>query len=711
VVPNALVFSPWAFPELFVALFAWAAWLIGLTLRSANPHTANVLRSYRLVTVAVTLISSFLFLEHSGLIPAKAALWWSYLTASALPPFAMRSVRRSLGLKADWIELTYRALSLSSVIGLLLKPDWFVVAQRINPYGFPQAVSGPLGMIVTLIQVGAVIWSSVTRLRHVAPEAKRQTQLLVLAWGVYALGSLIEQVSATSLVTLPPVFWLGGLALTLAFTYQIHLNQAESVRLMDERNAQLQQATVGLELRVRERTQELNHLVLHDSLTGLPNRLNAEQALETMLLEAAENGRMVAVLLIDLDRFKDVNDTAGHAIGDQVLRTVASKFQACLPFDALLARLGGDEFLVLLPDLEVDAAAERAEQCAEAITWAISHLMRIDDLEFYLGASTGISLYPTHGQDATMLVQHADIAMYRAKSEGLNHLLFTADLNASIKRKLELTNALRHSLDGNPDEFFSLVYQPVVELESNRVIGFEALVRWRYGDERIMPGEFIPIAEDTGLIVRLGEWVLDRACRQGMAWHRAGFGQISISVNVSSQQFERRNYVETVKRTLAQTGFNPQRLTLELVESVLMQRFDEAAARFAQLRAIGVRLALDDFGTGYSSLAYLHRLTFDAIKIDRSFTQGLTGANNERTLVTAALSIAEDLQMYAVAEGVETPEQAVALELRGCQLAQGYLFAPPLTVEQAAWVLRAGVLPRETNVTGSTEARFGATLN
>lgn len=723
---NALVFSPWAFPELFVALFAWAAWLIGLTLRSANPQTANVLRSYRLVTVAVTLISSFLFLEHSGLIPAKSALWWSYLTASALPPFAMRSVRRSLGLKADWIEVTYRALSLSSVIGLLLKPEWFIVAQRINPYGFPQAVSSPLGMMVTLVQVAAVIWSSVTRLRHVAPEAKRQTQLLVVAWGVYALGTLIEQVSATSLVTLPPVFWLGGLVLTLAFTYQIHLNQAESVRLMAERNEQLQHATLGLELRVQERTQELSHLVLHDTLTGLANRLNAEQALETMLLEAAENGQMVAVLLIDLDRFKAVNDTAGHAIGDQVLRTVASRFQACLPIDALLARLGGDEFLVLLPDLEPDragaastssnsgtspTATQQAERIVVALAAAIGPAIWIDDLDFSLGASIGISLYPTTASDPTTLRKQADIAMYWAKREGLGFRVFSPELDASVKRRLELEQALRRALETDPDVAFKLAYQPLIELRSNRVIGFEALIRWNYQQTTVMPDEFISIAEDTGLIVPLGEWVLERACAQGAAWHRAGFEHLQISVNVSGRQFERRNFVEHVKRILKKTSFNPKHLTLELVESVLLQRFDEAAGRFAQLRALGIRLALDDFGTGYSSLAYLHRLTFDGIKIDRSFTQALSGVQQSRTLVSAALLIAQDFGMYAVAEGVETLEQAQSLEARGCRFAQGYLFAPPLTVEQASWVLQAGVLPREANASGSTDARFGASLN
>jgi diguanylate cyclase len=725
-VTNALVFSPWAFPELFVALFAWAAWLIGLTLRSANPHTATVLRSYRLATVAVTLISSFLFLEHSGLIPAKSALWCSYLTASTLPPFAIRSVRRSLGLKVDWIELTYRTLSLSSVIGLILKPDWFIVAQRINPYGFPQAVSSPLGLTVTLVQVGAVIWSSITRLRHVAPEAKRQTQLLVVAWGVYALGSLIEQVSATSLVTLPPVFWLGGLALTLAFTYQIHLNQAESVRLMDERNAQLQHATVGLEMRVQERTRELNYLALHDTLTGLANRLNAEQALETMLLEATENGRMVAVLLIDLDRFKDVNDTAGHAIGDQVLRTVASRFQACLPFDALLARLGGDEFLVLLPDLEPDRASTsnavgtsgtsptatlQAERIAVALAIAIGPPIWVGDLDFSLGASIGISLYPSTASDPTTLRKQADIAMYWAKREGLGFRVFSPELDASVKRRLELEQALRRALETDPDAAFKLAYQPLVELRSNRVIGFEALIRWNHQQTTVMPDEFISIAEDTGLIVPLGQWVLEQACAQGAAWHRAGFEHLHIAVNVSGRQFERRNFVEHVKRTLEKTGFNPKHLTLELVESVLLQRFDEAAGRFAQLRALGIRLALDDFGTGYSSLAYLHRLTFDGIKIDRSFTQALSGTQQPRTLVSAALLIAKDFGMYAVAEGVETPEQAQSLEARGCEFAQGYLFAPALTVEQASWVLQAGVLPREVNASGSTEARFGATLN
>jgi diguanylate cyclase (GGDEF)-like protein len=694
-----------------VALFAWSTWIIGLMLRPVGRSVFGGLQAYQTIIVVSASVGSLLFLEHSGLIAREKTLWGLYMVISVLAPIALRFILRADGLKTQTVELAFWLISLVNIFGLLLEPAWYISG----------AQPGFLGAAVGFTQILIVIWAIAFRFQLYSSagmqekyaqfggsELTKKKEVFTIAWFVFAATCLLEQLRIMGAVDIPPMFWIGSLTITVTYTWLMHLERSEALEIATNDLQNLKQASSNLEIHMNERTKELNYRVMHDPLTGLANRANAEQSLSEMLEEAQANTRSVAVLLLDLDRFKDVNDTAGHPIGDQVLRTVAVRFQACLPTDALLARLGGDEFLVFLPDLEPEQATRIAERTASAISETINNVIRIGDLEFLLGVSIGISIYPENGSDATTLQTHADIAMYRAKREGSGHGLFTAGLDASLKRKIELEQAMRHALETNPDEVFHLMYQPLVELSNNRVIGFEALIRWTHNQQTVMPHEFISIAEDSGLIVPLGEWLLDRACRQGSSWQRQGFPDIRIAVNVSSKQFERRNFVDNVKRILELTGFNPHLLSLELVESVLVQRFDEAAARFNELRALGIRLALDDFGTGYSSLAYLNRLTFDAIKIDQSFTQALTGAANERTLVTAALSIATDFGMYAVAEGVETPEQANALETRGCQFAQGYLFAPPLTVVQATWVLGEGVLPRELNMTGSTEARFGS---
>jgi diguanylate cyclase (GGDEF)-like protein len=696
---------------MIVALFAWSTWIIGLMLRPLGRSVFGGLQAYQTIIVVSASIGSFLFLEHGGLITQETTLWCLYMLVSVLTPVALRLLLRADGLKPQEMERAIWLISLANIFGLLLEPSWYISGSR----------QGFLGTAVGFTQILIVIWAIVFRFKLYASPAMREkyaqlegTELtnkkvvFAIAWFVFATTSLLEQLRIIGFLQIPPMFWIGSLTITMTYTWLVHLERSEVFKRVTNDVQDLKEASSNLETRMTARTKELNYRAMHDPLTGLANRANAEQSLAEMLEEAQANNRSVAVLLLDLDRFKDVNDTAGHPIGDQVLRTVAARFQACLPTDALLARLGGDEFLVFLPDLEPEQATQTAEHIATSITETIHNVIRIGDLEFLLGVSIGISVYPDNGLDATTLQTHADIAMYRAKREGSGHGLFTPGLDASLKRKIELEQAMRRALETDPDDVFHLMYQPLVELSNNRVIGFEALIRWTHNQQTIMPHEFISIAEDSGLIVPLGEWLLDRACRQGTLWQREGFTDIRIAVNVSSKQFERRNFVDNVKRILERTSFDPHLLSLELVESVLVQRFDEAAARFNELRALGIRLALDDFGTGYSSLAYLNRLTFDAIKIDQSFTQALTGAANERTLVTAALSIATDFGMYAVAEGVETPEQANALETRGCQYAQGYLFAPPLTVVQATWVLGEGVLPREMNMTGSTEARFGS---
>jgi diguanylate cyclase len=435
----------------------------------------------------------------------------------------------------------------------------------------------------------------------------------------------------------------------------------------------------------------LEHQANHDALTGLANRSQCVQTLNGALERAAISGHGVAVLFIDLDRFKDINDTLGHPVGDVVLREVANRFQTCIPESSLLARLGGDEFMVVIPDLEPSSIAVTTERIARDLLAAIIPAIRVGEAEFFIDASVGSSFAPQDGLDATSLQKFADAAMYRAKREGLGYRVYTPDLNASAVERLEIERLLRRALETNPNEAFHLVYQPIVETTSGRVVGLEALVRWSDTVRRMTPADFIPVAEESGLVVALGSWVLTTACAQAAIWNRGGF-QVRVNVNVSTMQFERPDFVDTVRRTLDVSGLKPELLGLELLESVLVQRFDETASRIAQLRALGVRLALDDFGAGYSSLSYLHRLTFDTLKIDRSFISALGDARDTRPLVESILSIAQAFGLDAVAEGVETHAQLETLKSLGCEKVQGYLFSRPLPVFEVETVLKNAVL-------------------
>jgi diguanylate cyclase len=454
-----------------------------------------------------------------------------------------------------------------------------------------------------------------------------------------------------------------------------------SVAVQIERIANAHQALID----------RLEHQANHDVLTGLANRLQCVQTLNTALERTAISGHGVAVLFIDLDRFKDINDTLGHPVGDVVLREVANRFQTCIPQGALLARLGGNEFMLVIPDLEPSSIAVTSECIARDLLAAIIPAIRVGEAEFFIDASVGSSFAPQDGIDATSLQKFADAAMYRAKREGLGYRVYTPDLNASAVERLEIERLLRRALETNPNESFHLVYQPIVETASGRVVGLEALVRWSDTARRLTPADFIPIVEESGLVVALGSWVLSTACAQAASWNRAGF-QVRVNVNVSTMQFERPDFVDTVRRTLDVSGLTPELLGLELLESVLVQRFDETASRIAQLRALGVRLALDDFGAGYSSLSYLHRLTFDTLKIDRSFIMALGDARDTRPLVESILSIAQAFGLDAVAEGVETKAQLETLQSLGCEKVQGYFFSRPLPVSEVELVLKNAVL-------------------
>jgi diguanylate cyclase (GGDEF)-like protein len=420
----------------------------------------------------------------------------------------------------------------------------------------------------------------------------------------------------------------------------------------------------------------LNHLANHDALTGLPNRNLLNDRLLHAIARRREN--MAAVLFLDLDRFKLINDSYGHDVGDELLRAVATRLTACLRDEDTVARLGGDEFVVLLEDLSgVDAAASIAGKLASRL----AEPLVIGGRELPVSASIGIALYPRDGLDPQDLLKNADTAMYRAKEAGRGGFCFFAgEMNAHALRRLTLENELRRALDNNELEVF---YQPQVMMSDGRLIGAEALVRWRHPLKGLVsPIDFIPVAEETGLIVALGEQVLRMACRQIADWQQRGLPPLTVAVNLSPRQFRQADLVEAIAAILAETGVDPACLELEITESAAMQNADSTIAALQRLRAMGVSLAIDDFGTGYSSLSYLKRFPIDKLKIDRSFILGIPEDGDDTAIVQAIAAMAGSLGLKLLAEGVENEAQRAFLAAQGCAAAQGYLFGRPLPVAE-----------------------------
>lgn len=432
---------------------------------------------------------------------------------------------------------------------------------------------------------------------------------------------------------------------------------------------------------------KLDFLAHHDPLTGLPNRLLFQSRLEQALREAGRGGEMLGVLLLDLDRFKDVNDSYGHLVGDQLLQHVAQCLSGRLRVADTLARLGGDEFALLMRKLQ---HAEDAARVAEDLMAALAQPWRSEGgLEVTAGVSVGICVYPQHGQDAQALLQGADAALYRAKGDGRNAYRYFADeMTTAARERLRLESRLRRAVAQGQ---LRLHYQPQVELATGRIVGAEALVRWQDPDEGLIsPLRFIPVAESTGLIGAIGSWVLAEACRQGQRWRQAGMPALTLAVNVSPRQFFLGDLAEEVAMVLRDTGFPADCLELEITEGALIEREQDALATLHRLRALGVRLAIDDFGTGYSSLAYLKRFPIDVLKIDRSFIADIPRDADDMAISTAILALGASLGLKVLAEGVETQAQFDFLQARGCALYQGFFRSPPLPADGFAQLLGAG---------------------
>ncbi|MCG5516580.1 MULTISPECIES: bifunctional diguanylate cyclase/phosphodiesterase [unclassified Ectothiorhodospira] len=444
--------------------------------------------------------------------------------------------------------------------------------------------------------------------------------------------------------------------------------------------------------------EQIERLAHRDPLTNLPNRLLFRTRLEQALLRARSHAAQVSVLLLDLDGFKHINDSLGIRMGDQLLSSLAERLTTILQRGETLARMGGDEFAILV---EQGADEEtRVEQLAEAIIQAVQTPIKIRNNDVFITVSIGIARFPQDGREQDQLLQHSDAAMHHAKQAGGNtYAHYTQDLTDYARDRVLLAADLRQALERNE---LVLHYQPQVDLISGVVVGLEALVRWEHPTRgMISPGRFIPMAEDTGLILPLGRWVLRQACVQARAWQEAGLHFGTVAVNVSGVQVQRSDLVETVAAVLRETGLNPALLELEITESFVMDRRQGSEALLRQLKSLGVILAVDDFGTGYSSLSYLKSLPFDALKIDQSFIRGISLDPHDAAIASAITTLGGHLNMEVLAEGVETPEQQEALLALGCHRAQGYRFSHPVAAKAIPGVLRRpSLIPEESERNG-----------
>lgn len=440
---------------------------------------------------------------------------------------------------------------------------------------------------------------------------------------------------------------------------------------------------------LREARRRAHFAATHDSLTRLPNRLLLLEQLQRALPLAERQGRQLALLFLDLDRFKSINDTLGHSQGDELLREVARRLTAKTRRSNVIARFGGDEFVVMIQDANRDHSAAMV---AAKIIEILGRPYLLAGREYWISASVGIAVFPRDGTNSDTLLRNADAALYQAKNSGGNtYQFYSESMNVAARRRMDLEHRLRRAMK---NQELGVVYQPKVELATGRITGAEALLRWSDSElGAVPPDEFVPVAEETGMIVSLGEWVLRAACAQHRSWRQAGFSSLKMMVNISPYQISKQEQSENFLQVLWDTDMDPENLVLEVTESALMRDEHMAVAILANFRRSGIGISLDDFGTGFSSLSNLKRFPIDSVKIDRSFVRDIAFDSDDAAIVASIISIAEQLRLTVIAEGVENEAQMDFLSERGCDEAQGYLFSPPLSGDDFLAILRGGLAP------------------
>ncbi|OWW20711.1 EAL domain-containing protein [Noviherbaspirillum denitrificans] len=568
--------------------------------------------------------------------------------------------------------------------------------RKVRPAAMAEVEEGAL--VATL---NHVTWGNEPTARGVTGTAIREGRVAVVhdmqtgavhaPWREFMVRHRI--VSAMSLPLKAGNAILGALTI---YSHEANAFGPDEVRVAEELADNLAYGITALraEAARRKYAQQLEYHAGHDILTGLPNRALLQDRLNQAIAYASRYCYSVWVLFVDLDRFKFVNDSLGHKAGDIVLNSVAARLQAAVRESDTVARLGGDEFVLVLPERLDERLTTTVVQ---RIMDAVAEPLVVDGHEFFLGCSTGVAVYPTDGDDPETLIKNADIAMYRAKESGRNNFQFyTAAMNERLLERLRIESDLRNALERNE---FVLHYQPQIDLETGRTVGMEALIRWQHPSLGMIPPlRFIGLAEETGLIVPIGEWVLRTACAQAAAWQRAGLGPLRVGVNLSARQFAQHDLVNVIAGTLQETGLAPHLLELELTESLVMTDVDRAIGLLGELKALGVQLSLDDFGTGHSSLSYLKRLPIDALKIDQSFVRDITLTPDDAAIVASIISLAHNLRRHVIAEGVETHEQLIYLQNHGCNEMQGYYFSKPVPPDVFERLLRQDTrTPASTN--------------
>ncbi|GCF85086.1 EAL domain-containing protein [Geobacter sp. SVR] len=467
---------------------------------------------------------------------------------------------------------------------------------------------------------------------------------------------------------------------------EVVVNSQGEVELGEDGRAKfLSGTTLDITARIRAES-EIQQLINYDTLTGLPNRSLLHDRLRLAIAQAARERQLIGVLFLDLDRFKGINDTLGHRAGDKLLLCVAQRLAACVRESDTLARLGGDEFVIILDGIHSE---DGITTVANKILTLIAEPIYIDGHELYTTASIGIAVYPMDGEDSHTLLKHADVAMYQAKDLDRNNFqFFSREMNTKMLERMMLENSLRRALER--EEFF-LLYQPQVDARSGRIVGMEALLRWQHPDLGLLgPDKFIYLAEETGLIIPLGEWVLRTACRQNKLWQEAGLFPVRVAVNLSGKQFSQR-LDDMIASVLLDTGLGAEWLELEITESAIMKNAENNVTMLRKLMDMGIALAIDDFGTGYSSLAYLKHFPISRLKIDRSFVRDITTNPDDAAIAEIIIAMAHTLKLSVIAEGVETRAQMEFLSFHNCVEMQGYLFSRPVRAEQFEELLRNGL--------------------
>jgi diguanylate cyclase (GGDEF)-like protein len=473
------------------------------------------------------------------------------------------------------------------------------------------------------------------------------------------------------------------------------------------RDNELKVHKLELEERVAKRTTELEiarekaesvakrmeYHAHHDGLTGLPNRILLNDRLNQSLAHARREQSIMGLLFLDLDRFKIINDSLGHAIGDELLKVISERLKNCVRDEDTVARLGGDEFMILLPNINGSSDARRI---GNNIIDSLIRPVSCNGHELHITTSIGVSIFPHDGTDAETLLKHADISMYRAKELGRNKLVYyTAEMNIESRRQLALENSLRKALERNELELF---YQPKIDISRNTIIGVEALLRWVHPTMgMVSPVDFIPIAEDSGLIVPIGEWVTRTAFKQLAEWHAAGHTDLTMAVNLSSAQLSHSRFVDVVRDALDESQVDPGKTELEITENVVMQNIESTIARLDIVKGMGISIAMDDFGTGYSSLSYLRRLPIDTVKIDQSFVRELPDNKEDVSIAKAIIAMAKSLGLDLVAEGVETVSQLNFFRQQEVNVIQGYLFSKPVSAAEMLAMLDTETKPGQLN--------------